>query len=565
MSPRAITVAWLAVLAVALVLRFGFLGTPDLVGGDEGYYGTYARNIIEGGTEQLVNLGREPLSKPDNKPFLFPLLLAGSIGVFGANEWALRLIPALAGLAAAWAAGAMVRRRFGLRAALASAAMVLLLPPLVYGSRVVMGELVLAAFGLGGAFAAVKAIEERRTWLAAAAGALWGCGFLVKLWLVGLFILPVLVTLIADRNRRLEIAAWARMVLAGVVFVAVGGLHLWLVMLLSPETLRYWFEQYFIFSLFGRAGGAEFADYWHQPWTYYLRTTLQTCFMVMPLACLGAVTRPDPPADQRETPPMPQRTLWIVLALEILAISMMGVKIRQYSFPLLPALAVLAGLGLHACLLGLRSRRAAGWAAGLSLLTVLPLALWQFGEAPLFPSTALFGAAALVLVGSAALLALAAGLPRWAPAAGLLLALGATVAAAGASALTVQRECLNHETGYREAAAVMAPALVGIHPTEACFLAPEVPSFQFYLFRTGRYWASPYEPHTSVELIEWAGTNQMRAFVTTDRTDLYAGLTPPDVVEWLAANTTEVTDQVRERAGHDVPIRVFVKAAGEDG
>ena len=80
----------LALLLAALALRLFALGTPDLVGGDEGYYGTYARNILEGGFPQLLNLGREPLSAPDNKPFLFPLLLAGPVAVAGPSEWALR-------------------------------------------------------------------------------------------------------------------------------------------------------------------------------------------------------------------------------------------------------------------------------------------------------------------------------------------------------------------------------------------------------------------------------------------------------------------------------------------
>lgn len=559
MSPRVLRLAWWGALAVALLIRFALLGAPDLLGGDEGYYGTYARNILEGGFDQLVNLGREPLSDPDNKPFLFPLLLAGSISVFGATEWALRLVPALAGLAVAWVAGALVRRRYGTRTAMACAAMVLLLPPLVYGSRVVMGELVLAAFGLGGAWAAVRALEERSSALAALAGALWGCGFLVKLWLVGLFILPVLILLAADRTRRLDPAAWARLVLAGVVFVAVAGLHLWLVMACSRDTLGYWLEQYFVFSLFGRAGGAEFASYWHQPWTFYLRTTLQTCFMVLPLAWLGVAPHAhrDEPANRPAT--LPQRMFWIVLALEILVISMMGVKIRQYSFPLLPAVAVLAGVGLDRCLDGLASRTAAAWAAGLTLLTAIPLVVWQLGDRPLFPAAPLFGAATLTLAGSAALLAVASGLPRWAPASGLLLALGATGAAAAASAVTVQRECLDHRTGYREASAVMAPALAGVPPTRACFLSPEVPTFQFHLFRTGRYWASPYEHHTAGELIELAASDEIRAFVTTDRDDLYGGLTPPQVVDWLARNTREVTGEVHRRAGHDIPIRVFVK------
>ncbi len=546
---------FLAVVVVSLGLRLFALGTPDLVGGDEGYYGTYARNILTGGFSQLLNLGREPLSAPDNKPFLFPLLLAVPIAVVGPTEGALRAVPALFGLAGAWLVAAIVRRRRGEEEARWAAAAVLVLPPLVYASRVVMGEGVLAAFGLAGILAALRSIEERSNRWALVAGALWGCGFLVKLWLVALFVIPVFVALLADPERRTDRGAWGRLVLAGVPFAAVGGLHLALVAAFSPATLRFWFEQYFIFSLLGRTEGSTFAAYWHQPWSFYVRATVQTCFPALPflfLALAGA-SAPDP---AKKAGSLPQRALWGAMALEVLLISFMAVKLRQYSFPLMPTIAALAGIGAVPLWTGAATSRQRRGAAAATAVLVLLVAAWQAGPEPLYPSPAMAGAVALFLAGMVLLLAVGG---RFQVGAGRLAVAASLAAVLAGSAMTVKKECLGHRTGYREAAAALAPTLASVPPTTACFLSPEVPSFQFYLFRTGRYWSSPYEPHSAAELIEVASRADFRGFVTTDREDLYGGRTPAEVVRWLEANTRELTEEVRRKAGRPLPIRVFAK------
>lgn len=557
MSGRRAAFVVLLLLAAGFVLRFAQLGEPDLVGGDEGYYGTYARNLLAGGFDQLLNLGREPLSAPDNKPFLFPLLLAAPVAALGPTEGALRIVPALAGLACAWLVGLLVARRYGRLAAWAAALATLLLPPLVYASRVVMGEGLLAAFGLAGAWAAVRALEERRNAPALLAGFFWGCGFLVKLWLVGLFILPVGVALLADPRRRGDLGGWGRLALAGIAFVVVGGSHLALVALASPATLHHWFEQYFIFSLFGRAGGQEFAGYWHQSWSFYLRATLQSAFMVLPLAAV-ALTARDAPAPGRESS-LPQRPLWIALAAELLLISFMGVKLRQYSFPLLPGLAALAGIGA-ATLLAARERLRPALAAGLAALPLAGLVLWQRGAAPLYGSATLAAGVALFLAASVAALSFATqrrGL--WAR---MLVAASAVAAIAG-SALAVQRECLAHRTGYREAARLVAPLVAGRDPREVVFFAPEVPALQYYLFRTGQYWTTAYEPRDTAQLLALVAEPRYVAFVTTTRGDLYGGPTPAAVIDWLAAHTLERTAEIVAAAGRPLPIRLFMRRLPE--
>jgi len=350
------------------------------------------------------------------------------------------------------------------------------------------------------------------------------------------------------------------MVLAGIAFVAVGGLHLALVAALSPSTLRYWLEQYFVFSLLGRTGGESFAGYWHQPWIYYLKVTVQACFPLVPVAFLALAGGNRVTSAKRDR--LPQLPLWGVMAAELLLISFMAVKLRQYSFPLIPALGALAGIGAASLFRDLPSLRGRRLASGATLVLLAAVLFWQRGPEPLYPSAPMAAAVALFLAASALALALGARLAR---PAGVLLAGAAFAGALAGSALTVKRECLSHRTGYREAARLMAPALRGTPPTRASFLAPEVPAFQFYLFRTGRYWASPYEPHTAAELERMVQEEPFRAFVTTSREDLYGGRTPPEVVAWLEANAEELTADVRKAAGGPVPIRVFVKRSREAG
>lgn len=547
----------IALLCLALALRFVGLGSADLVGGDEGYYGTYARNLLEGGFDQLLNLGREPLSAPDNKPFLFPLLLAAAVRLLGPTELALRSVTALAGLSSALFVLLIVRRRYGEVAAGSAGLATLLLPPLVYASRVVMGEGVLAAFGLAGIWAAYRALEERRRDLALFAGALWGCGFLVKLWLVGLFLVPVGVALLADRSRRREPGSWGRLALAALAFVGVASVHLVLVAIFSPATLSHWLDQYFVFSLFGRAGGQEFAGYWHQPWSFYLRASLQTAFMAVPLAAVALTARE--PSDTRNDRALPQRPLWFALVAELLLISFMGVKIRQYSFPLLPGLAALAGIGV-AFLSRPRDRVRSLAAALVTASAAIVAAVWQWSRPPLFESSILGVAVVLFLSVSAILLVMP---ERFAAVSVSGVILAAALAGLAGSALTVKRESLAHRTGYREAAALVAPLVAARDPREPVFLAPEVPALQFYLFRTGRYWTTPYEPRSETEILEWVESGEFVAFVTTDRADLYGGPTPPAIVKWLEANAAERTAELVRLAGRPLPIRLFVPAPEE--
>src|SRR5262252_1929489 len=91
--PRPASPAWIsaaiAIVVAALWLHWSPLDANDLVGGDEGYYGTLARNLLSD-RGQWISPSLTPLGPPGDKPPLYPALLAVSVARLGPGEPALR-------------------------------------------------------------------------------------------------------------------------------------------------------------------------------------------------------------------------------------------------------------------------------------------------------------------------------------------------------------------------------------------------------------------------------------------------------------------------------------------
>ena len=116
-------------LAVLLAVFFGFeLGGRALWHPDEGRYSEIPRAMVASGDYVTPRLNGV---KYFEKPALFYWMQAGSIKLFGVNEWALRLWPALLALAGCLAVYGAGRKLFGRRAGLI-AAIVLATSPLYY-------------------------------------------------------------------------------------------------------------------------------------------------------------------------------------------------------------------------------------------------------------------------------------------------------------------------------------------------------------------------------------------------------------------------------------------------
>jgi 4-amino-4-deoxy-L-arabinose transferase-like glycosyltransferase len=140
--------AWLrralALLAVALLvfLYLGRIGGFPLQDPDEGRYAEIPREMVESGDWLTPRLN---YVKYYEKPPLLYWLIAASFTVFGPEEWAGRLIPALAGLATIAMTFAFGRAALGSRAAWIAAA-VLATSPIFFGlSQAILIDTLLTA------------------------------------------------------------------------------------------------------------------------------------------------------------------------------------------------------------------------------------------------------------------------------------------------------------------------------------------------------------------------------------------------------------------------------------
>jgi hypothetical protein len=94
------------------------------------------------------------------------------------------------------------------------------------------------------------------------------------------------------------------------------------------------------------------------------------------------------------------------------------------------------------------------------------------------------------------------------------------------------------------------------------FLAPEVPALQYYLFRTGRYWTTPYEPRDTAQLLALVEDPRLRRLRhhhprrSLRRPDAAAG-------DRMAGGETPWSGPPRSwaAAGRPLPIRLFVRPA----
>ncbi|MBI5710247.1 MAG: glycosyltransferase family 39 protein [Candidatus Eisenbacteria bacterium] len=532
---RAGLATWLVVAAgLALWVRWSPLAANDLVAGDEGYYGTMARNILAD-PHQLASPSLWPLGPPGDKPPLYPALLAGSVRLLGPTEPALRWPTVLAAGMVALALAALVARALGGWWGMATAALLMTLPRLADAARSAATEIPLTALGC---LAMVALARERVTRArAAAAGALLGAAFLCKLWFALAFALPALAMLWPWRGERLRAAA-----MLAATAALVGGLQLAAVALFRAPDLPHWWDVYWGFSFARRLGGGGYAGSWIQPPAFYWASLLHAFVALLPLVALGLEE-----AVRRAREPVPRALL--VWALCIVPLSLFRVKSAVYANLLVPGWGALAVFGAHALASGRRP-----WGPGVGLFALAsfpPLARAIAGESLPLP---------LWLAVWSGWLAVAAIVSARPPAA-RRVAIALLIGAAGIGLYrTAQRLPLRyHDVGYRAIAAAIAPILRDADPSRPSFIAPEAPAFGYYLFKAGRYWGTPYAPWSAAQRAAVAADASLRVFIVDAKRELYGGWPDSTMLGWLERSTREVTPEIERAAGRPLAVRVFVR------
>jgi 4-amino-4-deoxy-L-arabinose transferase-like glycosyltransferase len=554
--------------AVALLtgslLRLVLLGRPDLFGADEGVWAVGARNLVEGGFRQFVGLSSTPLGGASGTPVLFPVLLSVMVRVFGAQEWAIRLPSAVAGLVGAFVLERIIRRGWGQPAGHLAGAFAALFPPLVAASRASTVEPTLVALGLGGILFGLRAFEEDEPMEGALAGAFFGLGFLAKGYAIGLFLLPLLAALVMrprlfglGRTRLSLLTLFA-------TFLVTGGSHLFLVAVFDPKVFSFLFA-----TAFGASEAAARAAAGPTAFGADLKTIVSTLFYFLPLVGVGIafLSRTVGEAEIASGGTGPPRrlahgALWGVYAVELLVVVAVAGKLRLSSIPVMPALAAFAGLGgtvlLSPALEGRRMRREAA-AAVVSGVFVLGAAVFLMAARtdPLFggKDSPMSATAALAAIGVTAVASalVAARVSHGRTAAVFLTAL---LAGGGIEAARqIRHDLLTHRTGARETAEQIAPEVASLAPTTLAFRSPEPEALEFLLFRTGRSW----DGVSSADMLAGeAQSGTMRCWSFREAASPGPLAPPASVREWLSTNAREVTADVDARAGRTTGVRVFV-------
>ncbi len=519
----------LAVTVIVLVLLSLDLGVNDLVGGDEGYYGVMARNILHD-PRYIVNTSMSPLGPPGDKPFLYPLVLAGSLVVGGIGEVPMRFVTLLAaavsGLFLMLIGSELGNRRAGMLAGL----MFLFTPLLANTGRTVSAEPLLVSLSLAAVFLFLQAVRSGRPARGFAAGMLFGLAFLTKLWLVAIPMAGALGALLFFRKLSPERSGRSVLPVIGTALSGLllfGSLQLILCLIFSPATFRHWLGIYTGFSLADRVAGGSFASYWHRPWHFYILLIGRVFGQWLPLVPLGVMTVL---RNRRESPAAAVTMLWLI---PLVVMSFIPIKSGNYILPLMPAIFLLAGSGA-AALIGVPAGSTiriwdAVLAAAMGMALCLAVQLdFNGGAIPRIYSTHMLR---IQIVMTAAVM-----IPAFAPrvsrrVAGVFAMAAMLIAIAGGLIRDIQIvRARDHVTGYRKAAATLAPGLEDIDPRWLCFISPEWPAVSFYTFRTGRYWQSPYvdaDPGAAIASLE--GPPFFYVIQYDDR--LYGGVPDEDVLE----------------------------------
>jgi hypothetical protein len=533
------TTATVVLGVVALWLTWSPLDANDLLAGDEGYYGTLARNLLAD-RAQWLSPSLTPLGPPGDKPPLYPGLLALSVAVGGPTATALRWPSVALAALIALGAGVLARRAASTAgatgadwAAPAAAATLMALPWYGDASRFAMSDIPMTAAGI----AAWIAITGGRSSVprALAAGALLGLAFQFKLWLAGVFVLPALTASWAgDRGSvRAPLALLAAAALVGL-------LHLGAVAALEPARLGHWADVYWWRMLLERVSDTD-SVYARSP-TYYGSLLAHGLVLILPLAGLGLDR-----LRQRWREPMGLSVLAGCAAF--LALSAFAVKSAVYLYALLPAWIIAAGVGVAS--IASRTARPGIVTIVLAVASFPPL-VGATGAEPL-PTVAWAGA----WLATAVALLVARLRPRWSAAAAV--ALCALAVGVGLARQSRRLPARFHDPGYRAVARDLAPYLAATPPGRPSFVAPEAPAFAYHLFRTGLYWATPRQPWTARRQAAIVADTALRAFIVDPSRTAYGGWPDSATVAWLEGGTREITSEIDGHAHRSIAVRVFVR------
>jgi 4-amino-4-deoxy-L-arabinose transferase-like glycosyltransferase len=535
----AFSTAAASVLVVYALLACFKLGVSDL-GVDEGRFGISAINILTD-HRQIATVSEQPLGGPGWKPYLYPLVLAASLGVAGHSETALRFVNVAAVALSALCLYHVARAFLPPAGAMLAAAFLLLNPASIRYARTVMPEPWVLLPGCVALLSAYRFWRRPRWLTAAITGAALGLGFLAKLWLVFPFALACAVLFLARLSDRPRTPVVGGAIVGVVAFLLVASSHVALALVLAPETAAHWARVYVVHYFTSRVSGEAYDPaMWFRPWWFYLATLFKVAAVGLPFVLLGA-------ARVARTRSLPIGGVLLCLLSPVLLFAVFRVKQASYIVAAFPAVALLFALGM---LQVWNSDRRAGVQVATAVSMLLAASMFVVGG--------LGAAEAVALLVLYAMQALIVFTPRSA----VQLRRGGLVAvvflALVAGDVLVVRQLLDFRTHYREIAAYFKDRLAASQPADRVFTAPEYPSLEFYAFRTGEYWETFYFKKDEATYLDEL-TRGLRAFYIVDPSGrLYGSRMSVAKLNALETLAVDVTSDIERVTGARLAVRAFV-------
>jgi len=387
-------VVWL--LIVVLAAGYG-LGGYGLIEPDEGRNAEVAREMAATNNYVLPHLNGLPYL---DKPVLYFAAVAAAIEVFGANEFAARLMSLMFGLATAALAGCFALRFWGRDGAVV-AATATATAPLAFGlSRVVIMDTALSFFivvALVCFFCAIEGRSEEGTasptrrrwflWTLVAWGAI-GLGVLTKGPVA--FAVPLLVAAPYAFRRRASLAVWHPIGPAAMLAIVLP--WVWAVSREIPNFLHY----VVVTETWARMTTDELRR--TEPVWFFLPVLLVGTFPWSIVALSGIREKISREASSDRTARL---FLWLWVVVPLVFFSLSRGKQEQYVLPLVPAVALLVASRWPSCWKGVRFGSVLWGLAGAAFLVLAALGVPGLDPARVASETATsfavgFGAAAIV-------------------------------------------------------------------------------------------------------------------------------------------------------------------------
>ena len=367
--------AFLCITVLAAVVYFAGLGSYPLLDPDEGRYAEIPREMLESGDFITPRLNYVEYFE---KPPLFYWLTAGSMALFGQKEWAVRLVPALAGFLTFLLVMGFGKRLFNGRAGVMAAWIYLtgMIPLILARMPIIDGVFSLfltAVWGTWHLGYQSPGKRSRQVWYCIS----WAClGMAVMTKGIAAIALTGLIVgggILCRRDwRALGAMAWAPGLLIFAIIVVPW--H-WAVSLRNPE----FFNFYIVVQHFSRLVSFEHAKpFWFFivlfPFGMLFWTGLFFPAAANSIKTAWRVVR-DPQNNSAQSESILFLVIWVAAVIGLFSLS--RCKLVPYILPAYPAMALLIAVYLDK---GALLKRPARWCTALMafllLAAVLPISLF---------------------------------------------------------------------------------------------------------------------------------------------------------------------------------------------